>query len=87
MRNIYSFPRRFAKYSPKLFQPLGELLSYYNEKWFSIHHFGFGNSGKLKFGLNTHMTYNFVPYGFWLHRVSLYGARTLEESKIGQHTL
>ena len=41
--------------SSQLFQPLGEMLSYYNENWFSSHHFGFRSSGKLKFGLNTHM--------------------------------
>ena len=38
------------------FQALGEMWSYYNGKWFLSHHFGFRSSGKLKFGLNTHMT-------------------------------
>ena len=40
----------------QLFQLLGELWSCYNGKWFSSHRFGFESSGKLEFGLNTHMT-------------------------------
>ena len=40
----------------QLFQPLGELGSCYNGKWFSSHRFGFRSSGKLKFGLSNHMT-------------------------------
>ena len=39
----------------QLFQPLCEMLSYYNGNWFSSHPFVFRSSGKLKFGLNTHM--------------------------------
>ena len=42
--------------SSQLFQPLGEMWSCYHGKWFSSHRFGFGSSGKLKFGLNSHMT-------------------------------
>ena len=40
----------------QLFQPLGEILSYYNGKWFSTHHFWFRSSRNLKFWLNTCMT-------------------------------
>ena len=46
----------FGMIGTQLFQPLCELWSCYNGKCFSSHRFGFGSSGKLKFGLNnTHM--------------------------------
>ena len=48
--------KRCAKTRSQLFQSLGELWRFYDGKWFSSHRFGFKSSGKLKFGLNTHMT-------------------------------
>ena len=36
----------------QLFQLFGEMWSCYSGKWFTSHRFGFGSSGKLKFGLN-----------------------------------
>ena len=48
--DLYSFKEELcSQFVPQLFQPLGEKLSYYNEKWFSSHHFGFKSSRKLKF--------------------------------------
>ena len=41
----------------QLFQLLGEIWSSYNGIWFLGHHFGYRSSGKLKFGLSTHMTF------------------------------
>ena len=57
VRNMYRTRFKLLPFAcTQLFQPLGEMLSYYNGNWFSSHHFGFRSSGKLKFGLNTHMT-------------------------------
>ena len=53
---IWCLPYFNLTYSAQLFQSLGEILSNYNGKWFSSHQFGLRSSGKLKFGLNTHMT-------------------------------
>ena len=49
-------PSSFVIQSSQLFHLLGEMWSSYNWKWFLSHHFGLLSSGKLIFGLSTHMT-------------------------------
>ena len=43
-------------FSAEPFQLLGEMISYYNEKGFSSHHFEFRSYRKLEFCMTSRMT-------------------------------